>query len=173
MEGMKAITIKIVAFIALAILAGGCNNQEKKDQETIIKVLQARKVAIKEGFAIVRVLGRNSKIQDRKHTLRNLKQVEMLDCPEEFKEAWLAYIQAWERFATPSPTEQQQKHVLARPTSRSVDAKIGVGIGAHYESTHENNVKLAEKLEAEDTSEALRLVERVALKFKVDALKYE
>jgi len=114
---------------------------------------------------------------------RSIKQIDTSNCPNEFQTAWLAYVQAWERYATPSPIERRQRQVLERPTSTSLGgnleghAGLGSGVGAggavHFESGHDNNGKLVDFLDREDTSEAWRAVESVALKFKVDALKYE
>jgi hypothetical protein len=113
--------------------------------------------------------------------LRSDDQIATSVCPDEFRSAWLAYIQAWERYASPSAIERRQRQILASPTSRSMGGNVeghgglgvGGGISAHYDTTHENNAKLVEFLDREDTAQALRALESVALQFKVDALKYE
>jgi hypothetical protein len=178
----KAIMAKIVFVIALAGMVGGCNREEK-DRQAIIKVLQSRMDARDKSTAFVRTPGKQVRTLDLPHVLHHLKQIETADCPDEFRTAWLAYIQAWERYASPSSIERRQKQILASPTSRSMGGNleghaglgsgVGGGLSAHYDSTHENNAKLAEFLDREDTSEAFRVVESVALKYNVDALKYE
>jgi hypothetical protein len=129
---------------------------------------------------IIRTLGKDKPELELKRMLSNLKQIEYSDCPEAFRKAWLRYVQAWERFATPSAIEQQQKRILASPTSESIGASAEVRGGfapgakaeVQYQATYENNAKLAESLAPADVAQAFRAVESVALKFNVDALKY-
>lgn len=174
--------IKVIGIMLLAGLAAGCSHEEK-NRQSIINVLQARLEARKDSIVIVHALGCDVRKFNNLRALHNLKRIDTSDCPNEFQTAWLAYIQAWERFANPSPTERRQKQILASPTSRSIQGNLeghaglgagaGAGISGQYSSTHENYAKLAEMYDKEDTSEAFRTVESVALKFKVDALKFE
>jgi hypothetical protein len=171
----KTMIARIALVMALAAPAVGCNHEEQ-DRQAIVKALHSRMEARDRNAGFVRQVA-------LPRFLRLLKQIDVSDCPNEFQTAWLAYVQAWERYATPSPIERRQRQVLEKPTSVTLGVNlehhvglgsgIGAGGGVQYESKHENYGKLVEFFDREDTSEAWRAVESVALKFKVDALKYE
>jgi hypothetical protein len=185
MGGMKLTFIKIISGVALitfAVLAGA-GIHKAMQRQAIIKVLQARQDVRKNCITVVSINGRDVCEFEPRHALYRLKQIDFSGCPTEFQIAWLGYIHSLQRFAAPSPAERMEKQILTRPTlfsvAGNVDGHVGLenglggGLGMRYEVAHENNVKLAELYDQEDSTEALQQMESVALNFKVNALKYE
>jgi hypothetical protein len=179
---MKMTLLKISGLLALAALVTLAihDYRQERNRHAIIKVLQERLTARNDNI-IARSDGR--KTLHLRRVMCQLRHIDPTDCPAEFQTAWLDYIQALERFATPSIAELQERRLLASATSCSLQGNLeghagfqsglGGGLGLWYAVAHESYPALAQLYAREDPSEAFRHVESVALKYKVNAPEYE
>lgn len=150
----------LVALLSLFILQSSAqddNTTNAKDNgQSISNVLVERLTARLNSAHIVIDDGRI--VSAQLHNVRYvklLKQIDAAGCPQEFRLAWLDYVQTWERKSNPRGTAENVLEGL--PFHGDVNALTDI----------------AKRMEADDTLKSWQKCERVALEFGVDASKLE
>ena len=167
----------------VAVLSCRCHAQ----REAIISALRQREecrrkfLAPPQGRTIVEAQRRAGLL--KADYLAALKHISTDGCPESFRQAWLEYVQAWERLAAPSDVEKREDILTVSAVKGKVAAhgNVGAGLasglnasgGGSVEADLSNLKDMAKRLESRDTNEAFRNVEVVSLDCGVDALKWE
>jgi hypothetical protein len=177
----------IAGVVALVILSAGVMVMRIKrhlQRSAIIAALQSRQesrqkcvVMMKTGYAQHTTIFREAEY------LSALKRISTDGCPESFREAWLEYVQAWERMVAPGDIEKRQDILTMAAVKGKVEGNgdLGIGLGGglklaggvSVEADLSNLKDMAKRLESRDTNEAFRHVEVVSLSYGVDALKCE
>jgi hypothetical protein len=173
---MKAKMLCLILAACFGITAVGCG-PSAKEKDAIGHVLKARYMAMgSSGTTNFQGLGKFRHPVygfDNRGYLQRLKQIETDTCPMDFRTIWLAYVQTWERFATPNLVEQEQKRLREHATASHIEFNPSIlsgGIG----NDARNLKDAADKLENQDTSEAFRKVETLCLsRYRLDVLKFE
>jgi hypothetical protein len=151
----------LVALLSLSILqssAQGDNTTNSKDNgQSISNVLVERLTARLNSAHIVIDDGRiiSAQLHNVKY-VELLKQIDTAGCPQEFRRAWLDYLQTWERKSNPHGTAE---NVLE-------------GLPAFHGDVNALT-DIAKRMEADDTLMSWQKCERVALEFGVEASKLQ
>lgn len=182
MGGMKKAIIAAIISVLVGC-AGYCAwlSHRHTEQKFMIAALQARQekrlkcvIVVQTGSG--RSMRRAPKLLPAEY-LKQLKEISTDGCPEEFRQAWLQYVQAWERNAAPNDVERRQDRLTMAAVKGKLEVHGGVGTttggGLGVEADLSNLKDMAKRLESRDTNESFRHVETVALGYGVDALKWE
>lgn len=174
---MKKATIAVI----ITLFAGGVvfyarESHRHAERESIIAALKVRREERKQSVAWVQKGFRRKTMLMPREFLRRLKEIGTDGCPDAFRLSWLKYIQAWERFAEPGPIAQRQDRLTMAAVKGKIEGNASLtslGGGLTVEADLSNFEDMARRLEPRDTDEAFRHVENTALRFGVDALKWE
>src|ERR1700677_965608 len=101
--------------------------------------------------------------------LEKLKKIDFGWCPRDFREAWLCYVQTWERVASPSAAAKSEEKLLSGATKYAGGIQVGSGQGGLNGSLeYANRDKAAQFYETKDTKVALQRCQTIAVGFGIN-----
>jgi hypothetical protein len=140
-------TLLLIPLLAAMV---GCQTVNK-EQIAINRVLQERMIARqKTGFA-----GQSPQLQQPGPYVKLLQKITTEDCPQDFRLAWLEYVQTWERNASPANGLRKL-------------AELGIGLTTGHLAIAADALRPSP---GTDTDEAFRKVQKAALEYGITAVK--
>jgi hypothetical protein len=138
------------------------NDSRHHAQEIAISAVFANHHAtVQNSYVLVRAGDTEHRKLSPRMLLGHLKAIKTDGCPENFRLAWLRYIQTCDRFIVPSPVQRQEDTQIRRAISGSLH--IGPGIGVELDNRL-SAMAMAKRLIDRDCQEAWHKCEAVALR---------
>ena len=180
----KMIIAGVLALGVLFIVVAVVGIERHLQRSAIISALQSRQKSRSECIVVAQTgFAPRTPLIRKADFLAALKRINTEGCPEPFRQAWLEYVQAWERFVAPSEIEKQEDILTLVAVKGKLEGNgnigggfasgLNAGAGGSVEADLSNLKDMAKRLEPRDPNEAFRRVEVVSLSYGVDALKWE
>jgi hypothetical protein len=145
---------------AIRVNEGRCRSQEL----AIAAVFAEHRKACQNSYVVRSNGGGEHQKFSPRIFLRQLKAIKTDGCPEDFRFAWLGYIQTCDRFIAPSPVQRQEDTQIKRAMLVNFHAVPGIGLDV---DNRESGMEMAKHLMKRNCQEVWHRCESVALRHGV------
>lgn len=155
--------IVVLLLVGVGVAAEIKLNDSRRHAQAIAisTVFSNHRSAVQNSYVLVRAGDTKHQKFSPRILLRQLKAIKTDGCPEDFRFAWLRYIQTCDRFITPSPVQRQEDTQIRCAMSGSLHIGPGVGIELDNRSSA---MAMAKRLIDRDCQQAWHRCEAVALR---------
>jgi hypothetical protein len=127
---MKRLGVPVVVLALAVVICGGIyfssiqahKKALERECEGITNLFNEIRQASKDCVHVQFVGKKKEKVGNKREFLKRLMEIKTDQCPKDFQEAWVVYVQAYRNFADPSAYSKQELQLLQSPTKASVDA---------------------------------------------------